>query len=716
MYPNNIHEREVANVSYLLINAPLTDPTAPYHSISYLVGAASSAGYQNFSCLDANIAALNYLAQSNQVEQLLATCESARLKFERKKRLTRGEQLLYRYALKGFGLQTDSVMQAIDTLKGSHSFYDYGSYRQAVLIVKRWLHALSVYGFPGQFGDDFAFNSSGIGSLASIKDLTDISYLEQLMRPFSPYFKGPLTAVLQSRLWDVVGLSVNYVSQLPCAVFLARMIRSLCPGTFLCVGGTEVSDDVKYLTNPQAIWTLFPDANALVIGEGESAFVDILDAVAGNKPLSKGGNGILLPDDPESSIKPRVKYEDVASLASPRYDIWDWNQYWSPEPVVLYSPTRGCYWNKCTFCDYGLNTDSPTSPSRERPIELAVQDLQVIAGIARTVYLAVDAISPRYLRKLSNAITSNGLIIRWSAELRFEPSFSKGLADEMRQAGCVAISIGYESGSQRVLNLIDKGVRIDKVPGILRDLHRVGIGVQMMGFIGFPGETEEEAYSTFDFLRQHRDYWTLAGIGDFALTQGSMIAKRYRDFGITRIGPHRGDDIARALYWTDASDRIRKPETLRTTSINQIAKSLHRFAFDRPFVGGIDSSHSILYFTKYGSSLVPADMDENESVPGAIPTVHYRTPLCGVEQFIGVGDLQEYRSHKLESHKDVSVEVMNEWLSQYPPEATVENEQADEMLEIYPSGDFIAVTGEDSFVGEAYQLVKNLLLRGYGLA
>ncbi len=54
-------------IQYLLINTPLTDPTAPYHSISYLVGATSNAGYTNITCLDANIEALNYLARPEQV-------------------------------------------------------------------------------------------------------------------------------------------------------------------------------------------------------------------------------------------------------------------------------------------------------------------------------------------------------------------------------------------------------------------------------------------------------------------------------------------------------------------------------------------------------------------------------------------------------------------------------------------------------------------------
>lgn len=716
MNANNIHPREALDVSYLLINPPLTDPTTPYHSISYLVGAATSAGYRNFSCLDANIASLNYLTESDQVADLLATCKSIRLKLERKNRLTRGEQLLYRYALKSVGLHEDSVVRAIEILKSADSFYNYKSYRQAVLILRRWLSAMSVYGFPGQFGNDFLFNPAGIGNFASIKDLTDVDYLEQLMRPFSAYFNGPFTQILQNRSWDVVGLSVNYLSQLPCAIFAARLIRSLCPTTFLCLGGTEISDDVKYLANPQAIWTLFPNADALVAGEGETAFVEILDAVAGRKPSLQNTPGILLPADPQTATRPSVKYEDLGCLASPRYDIWDWDEYWSPEPCILYSPTRGCYWNKCTFCDYGLNTDSPTSPSRERPIETAIRDLQGIIAIGRTVYLAVDAISPRYLRKLANAIVSAGLVIRWSAELRLEPSFSRGLADEMKQAGCVAVSLGYESGSQRVLNLIDKGVHLDQVPVILRDLARVGIGVQMMGFIGFPSETPDEAHATFDFLQRYRKYWTLAGIGDFVLTQGSIIAKRYRDFGITKIGAYAGDDIVRMIHWKDASGCSPKSEETRTDTINEMAQSLRRFVYDRPFVGGIDSAHSILYFARYGPSLVPADEDENESRSTALATVRYRTPLHAVEEFLDIEDLKDYRSQQLKSGKTVSMESVKEWLSEYAYEASVGNGQLHEIVEIYPSGDFISASGEDFMGSEAYRTLKNLLLAGRGIS
>jgi anaerobic magnesium-protoporphyrin IX monomethyl ester cyclase len=96
----------------------------------------------------------------------------------------------------------------------------------------------------------------------------------------------------------------------------------------------------------------------------------------------------------------------------------------------------------------------------------------------------------------------------------------------------VCISFGYESASQRILNLIDKGVNIQDVLQILQQLSEENIGVQMMGFIGFPSESLEEAFETFTFLKDNRECWTLAAIGDFLLTPNAIVAKKFRDFGI----------------------------------------------------------------------------------------------------------------------------------------------------------------------------------------
>jgi anaerobic magnesium-protoporphyrin IX monomethyl ester cyclase len=704
--------------SYLLITPPLTDPTAPYHSISYLIGATTAAGYTDFRALDANIEALNYLTQPAEVAALLAECAVLRERLETAASLTRAEQLAYRYALKAVGLRADAPTRAIGIFQDPTRFYDYPTYRQAMFTIKRWLDVLSVRGFPGQFAG-FSLNTNGVGNLASLDDLSNPTYLGQLMHPFATYFTGPFLCHLQTRRWDLVGLSVNYLSQLPFALYMVGLIRATLPDAFICLGGTEVTDDVKYLQDRRRLWTLFPHVDALVVGEGESALIEILAALAGRRPLRPGRPGILLPQDRLPSAFPYpVVTEDLSTLPAPRYDIWDWTQYWAPEPVVLYSPTRGCYWNKCTFCDYGLNTDLPTSPSRERPIAQVIEELRALSRFARTVYFAVDAMSPRYLQRLTTTLVRSGLQLRWSAELRLEKTLTKGLAGQLRDAGCVSVSFGYESGSQRVLDLIDKGVQITDLPAILAALATAHIGVQMMGFLGFPGETPQDAEATRAFLHAHQHLWTIAGIGDFVLTPGAIVAQRYRDFGITAIGPYQGDDIARSLYWVDQEGKPHIQEDLQSSTLAALAAPLSRFTDGRPFVGSIDSSHSLLYFGKYGRSLLPIPGTSGSPLVQIVETVQYPSPFLCVDEFCNTKDLADFHRQRRRGGQSVGFREMQAWLQEHSHPGQRVDERA-ALLEIFPSGDILPLPAGDRdhtlASTHAYTELKRTLLRGLGV-
>ncbi|HEV7666676.1 MAG TPA: radical SAM protein [Chloroflexota bacterium] len=703
--------------SYLLINVPLTDPTAPYHSLSYLVGATTAAGYPNYSCLDANLEALNFVAQPDQVSSLLHECAAILAGLEKQARLTRGDELTYRCAVKAVGLHADSVRQAIGVLQDQDQFYDYGTYRHAVLVIKRWLEVLSVRGFPGQF-EAFSLRLRDFGNLSSIADLTNPVFLDRLVNPFADYFHGPFVDTLMRHRPRLVGLSVNYVSQLPFAVYLCRLIRSTLPDCVLCIGGTEVTDVVKLARHADDPWRLFGGCDAIVAGEGETSIVDILNAVAHDQPVPCGRPGLLPPSVGQSARLPAVNFENLATLPRPRYDIWDLTRYWSPEPVLLYSPSRGCYWNKCTFCDYGLNTDLPTSPSRNRPVETAIEELRDLARLARTVYFSVDAVSPAHLRRLARAIIDSGINIRWSAELRLERSRLREIAQELRDSGCVAISFGYESGSQRILDLINKGVRLTEVPDLLRELTRVGIGAQMMGFIGFPGETPPEALATFEFLRDHREGWTLAGIGDFVLTPGAIVAKRPEEFGIHEVRSVDGDDIVRLLAWLDAEGTVHGPGDMRSPAVNSITGQIMPTLDDRPFVGGIDAAHTILYFARYGARLVPPEIRDALPANPLIEAVQYATPLHGVDGFTQRADLEEFHRGHLAHGRGASADEVQQWLAEYPVERAMAHTYPDEVLEIYPSGRFITLTAEraefERTASAAYHFAKALVLRAGG--
>ena len=273
--------------------------------------------------------------------------------------LTRLDELNYQAALTAETLTSDSVRTAIEIFRDEESFYHYPTYRQAVLVMKAWQELLCLDGAPKSIAD-FSILGGGVVNLSSYQDLCDPAVIDRLTGPFDPYLGGPFADVLRERRWRVVGFSVNFTGQLPVALRMARQVREALPDAVIVFGGTEVCDDVRLTREPKDYWRLFRDADIIVPGEGESPFCDILRAVEDGREFA-GIRGILTRG--EYPAQPPINYENVGDLPTPAYDVWEWDSYWTPEPVVLYSPTRGCYWNKCTFCDYGLNLDRPTSPS-----------------------------------------------------------------------------------------------------------------------------------------------------------------------------------------------------------------------------------------------------------------------------------------------------------------------------------------------------------------
>lgn len=652
--------RAERDVPYLLVHPPLTDPTTPYHSIPYLVGATRDRGFTDVRCVDANIDGLNLLAGQAHVAGLLERAAQTKRRVEQADRVSRADELAYTLALGAIGLAPDFASRAIAILRDDDAFYHHPTYRQASTALKLWLRLLCLDGVPGSFDEDFEVRPHGVANLTSFGDLRDEALIARLTRPFDPYLDGPFAQTLTERPWEVIGFSVSYASQLPFALRMARQARQLCGSAVIAFGGTDVCDVVRFTRDEADVWELFADADAIVPGEGETALSDLLTAVMRGESLATA-RGVMTRAD--TRRQPPIVYEDVATLPAPAYDVWDWASYWSPEPTVLYSPTRGCYWNKCTFCDYGLNSDRPTSPSRERPVETVVRDLRAVLEIGRTVYFAVDAMSPRYLRQLCEAMAAAGLGIRWSAELRLERTFPRrGMAERLRDAGCVAVSFGYESASQRILDLIDKGVRIEQVEEILRGLADADIGAQMMGFTGFPTERADEAERTYSYLTERPELWSIAAVGDFVLTPGSIVAKQPDRFGIELVASPPTDDLRLGLTWRDrATGVVHWPGDRDDEIAPGLRAGVARSPDGRPFVGGIDSAHTILYFARFGRALLPAGADDPR-----IRLTDFRecdVAFDNVDEFAGPGDVTS-RYDELRRGPGAGGKAMTRWLDE----------------------------------------------------
>ena len=606
-------------MSSALVYLPLCDPTAPYHSLSYLNGAATARGLPASAVVDANIEAFHHTISAASAPLIRAGAARRRAELLANPDGLNPRQR--RAVLGATDVPEEDVRAAVAVLRDSERFYDYADYSDAVDTVCAWMNLVSLLGVPGAFVNGFRLLLDDIVNPNNIEQSLSGEFTARLCRGFDRYLDGDLIPRLAG--YGTVGFNLTYREQLPFGLEFMRRLRAFAgPDIRIVVGGTEVADVWKCLLRRERFFEVFADADLAVVGEGESAWCEIVGAAQPRHP-----NIVARTAAPAATRRSRTVFEVIRKQAAPDYSDLPWHLYLSPARYVYYSPSRGCYWNECTFCDYGLNEDSPTSPWRQVSRDNVVADMRRLAAAYDVVYLSVDVLAPAMMLALADALIAAGTPVCWGAEIRLEKSWTLEKCQRLRASGCVLVSVGYESGSQRVLDLMRKGTTLGATLTTMRNLAAAGIQVQMMGFTGFPSETTAEALESARFLEETRDLWLLGGLGKFALTPGAIVAREPDLFGVSRIRPRPGDDIARELDYHDPAG-----DGYDHDAVNAAAKALYDCDFDRPWLGGMDTPHTYLYANRYGAGLrrlwqhPPVPVDLPVRVRGAAVTAGWRRP------------------------------------------------------------------------------------------
>jgi len=110
------------------------------------------------------------------------------------------------------------------------------------------------------------------------------------------------------------------------------------------------------------------------------------------------------------------------------------------------------------------------------------------------------------LSELCDLIITSGLKIDWGGSAIIHPQMDYNLLAKMAQAGCSSLAYGLESGSQKVVDSIRKGFKIEEAERIIRDTYNTGIKVVLNIIIGFPNEAENDFRQTMEFIRRNRNY------------------------------------------------------------------------------------------------------------------------------------------------------------------------------------------------------------------
>lgn len=236
------------------------------------------------------------------------------------------------------------------------------------------------------------------------------------------------------------------------------------------------------------------------------------------------------------------KYISVIEIVNPMHRMWSdgrWNKL---------TMAHGCYWGKCTFCDISLDYIKIYEPIAAGILCDRMDEM--IAQTGQTGFHFVDeAAPPALMRELALEILRRKLAVTWWTNIRFEKSFTKELCLLLKASGCIAVSGGLEVASDRLLQLIDKGVTVEQVAKVTRNFTEAGVMVHAYLMYGYPTQTIQETIDSLEMVRQLFEAGVLqSGFWhQFAMTAHSPVGMYPEKFGVTKetdlIGTFANNDL-----------------------------------------------------------------------------------------------------------------------------------------------------------------------------
>jgi hypothetical protein len=341
---------------------------------------------------------------------------------------------------------------------------------------------------------------------------------------------------------DMVGFSLISEQQFPYALLFAQKIRERSPRTKFIMGGPYLTEMVDTLVRDR---TIFDQFDYLVVHEGESALINIIEHERYGAPLVNPN--VIAPSNIDAPKRPHY-IEDIEAYGEQEFTGIDLAQYasFSDRGLPIYS-SKGCTWCKCSFCSH-----DQVKNYREMSIPHFIEKMaRIIEDTGVTHFQLCDEdVRPSRLEELVNELAERGLTIDWSIQTRFYADLSKELLRSLFTSGCRTIEFGLESGSLSILKRINKGISLNTVKRILADCEDVGIHAILNCMVGFPFETEEDAEELITLIDEV--HGTLPKLVFLCNTQLVKIYKN-SDFGKNPakygIGGIKGYELSPIMDW-----------------------------------------------------------------------------------------------------------------------------------------------------------------------
>ena len=188
-------------------------------------------------------------------------------------------------------------------------------------------------------------------------------------------------------------------------------------------------------------------------------------------------------------------YINAIEVINPMHSLWSdgrWNKL---------TMAHGCYWGKCTFCDISLDYIKIYEPITAHLVCDRMETLIKQTG-NNGFHFVDEAAPPALMKAVAIEILKRKLVVSWWTNIRFEKSFTRDLCLLLKASGCIGVSGGLEVASDRLLELIQKGITVAQVAKVNKNITDAGIMVHAYLMYGFPTQTAQETIDSLEMVRQ----------------------------------------------------------------------------------------------------------------------------------------------------------------------------------------------------------------------
>jgi anaerobic magnesium-protoporphyrin IX monomethyl ester cyclase len=334
---------------------------------------------------------------------------------------------------------------------------------------------------------------------------------------------------LEKERIDLLGISVISPAQVIASLTLGLMVKNRLPHIHVTIGGQWPTLYRNAILQKKDLFRCF---DSVIVFEGESALYELAKRLHAKENISSIPNIIVCETVSDQSLT-RAE-EDMDQLPCPDFDGLDLNSYDGSkdgEISVTYETSRGCYWSKCAYC---VDLPLPKPTYRHKRADLVVKDMQELKDKYNAQYLLFGdpGLSPRQMAEISKAMTEARVKMEWWTMARLDPGFNRELFDLAKRAGLRQINLGFESASDRICRLLDKGNQAERSSRIIRECSQAGIKVDLQTMIGLPGESFDDAMETIDFLVSHKEFISHVTFNTYYLTPFNHVHRNPRKYGI----------------------------------------------------------------------------------------------------------------------------------------------------------------------------------------